>query len=378
MPDLMWTLIAAFASSIAVCNLIVRSARWHLWFSGDPPGIQPQKVHTVPVPRIGGVAVLLGLAVAGFLMPLPASDITIYWWILVAALPAFLGGFLEDALFRVGPVPRLLLTLATGAVAFSLAGVTFVRSDVAWLDQAMAFLPTAYCMLLFAVAGVAHSINIIDGSHGLAGGVSLIILLALGHVAQGEGDLLVSQLCFVAAAATFGFLLLNYPSGRLFLGDGGAYLLGSVIALAGVLLVQRNPGVSPWFPMALVIYPVWETLFTVARRTVIDRTRVGDADVRHLHSLVHRRLSPRWVPGESAQSRNRRNGLTALPFWGVCIVIAVAAVYGSGSTPALGLLIAGFIVAYTLAYRELVRPEVPRGEVADALEPAPEADASLK
>lgn len=378
MPDSMWVLIAAFASSITACNLIVRSAQWHLWFSGDAPGTQPQKVHVAPVPRVGGVGLLLGMVVAGFLLPLPASEKAIYGWILVALLPAFLGGFLEDALFRVGPVPRLLLTAATGALAFSFAGVAFVRSDVAWLDQAIAFLPTAYCMLLFAVAGAAHAFNIIDGTHGLAGGVGLIVLVALGHVAQVEGDLLVSQLCFVAAAATLGFLLLNYPSGRLFLGDGGAYLLGSVIALAGALLVQRNPGVSPWFPLALVIYPVWETLFSVARRALIDRTRVGDADADHLHSLVHRRLSPRWVRGQSVRSRNRQNSLTALPFWCVCVGGAVAAVQWSGSTPVLGVLIAGFIVAYTLAYRELARPEIPQGAVPESLEPVPEPDAGLK
>ena len=68
------------------------------------------------------------------------------------------------------------------------------------------------------------------------------------------------------AGATAGFLVWNYPRGLIFAGDGGAYLWGVVIAMASVLLVQRHALVSPWFPMLLLIYPVWETLFSIYRK----------------------------------------------------------------------------------------------------------------
>lgn len=352
----MLTVLVAFATSVVACELIVRSARWHLHVTADPPGNLPQKFHTRPVPRIGGLGLLAGLVAGGMMLPLPSTEQRLFWLLIASLVPAFLGGFLEDVTRKVGPGTRLLLTVVTAALAFSVAGVEFTRADVAWLNAAIATVPLGYCMLLFAVAGVAHSINIIDGYHGLAGGVSTIILAALGYVAFRSGDALVASVCLTTAGATVGFLLLNYPSGRLFLGDGGAYLLGCVIALAGALLIQRNPGVSPWFPMALVIYPVWETLFSVLRRRFLYRTRIGQPDARHLHSLVFRRVVQRRLADHDArEARAHRNHLTAPPFWGASCLVGAVAVAVAGDTAALQLLIAMFMLGYTAIYWRVAR-----------------------
>jgi UDP-GlcNAc:undecaprenyl-phosphate/decaprenyl-phosphate GlcNAc-1-phosphate transferase len=367
------TVVVAFATSILICNLILRSVRWHLSFTADTPGTQPQKFHTAAVPRIGGVGLLLGMVAAGFLLPLSSLEVDMYWLLVLSLMPAFLGGFLEDITRKVGPFPRLLLTFITAGMAFSFAGVHFVRSDMDWFNAGLAYAPFGYLMLLFAVAGVAHAVNIIDGYHGLAGGVALIILAAMGLVAQQGGDMLVAEICYVTAGATGGFLLLNYPSGRLFLGDGGAYLLGIVIAFAGALLIQRNPEISPWFPMALVIYPVWETLFSMARRALVYRTKVGEPDARHLHSLVFRRVARHWVPGHDAAARDKRNYLTTLPFWAACVVNAGLAVHCATNTLNLGILIAGFIAGYCILYWRLARLSVPiRHKVVEALRIKPQ------
>lgn len=374
----MSTIAVAFAASVLACYLILRSARWHLPYTADPSGAQPQKFHTQPVPRVGGLGLLVGVVAAGLALSLPPPQVELFWLLMVSLMPAFVGGFIEDVTRRVGPSTRLLLTVITAGFAFALADVHFVRSDMRWFDQALAYPAFGYLMLLFAVAGVAHAVNIIDGYHGLAGGVALIVLAAMGYVAQQSGDALVSQVCYVTAAATFGFLLLNYPSGRLFLGDGGAYLLGCVIALAAALLIQRNPQVSPWFPMALVIYPVWETLFSVVRRLLIYQTRIGEADARHLHSLVYRSLAWRWVGGHDAVARNRRNYVTTLPFWLACVLVAACAVNWSHSTAALGGLIAGFIAAYCALYWKLARRSAPVKRKADNLKPQPEPEPQPK
>ena len=156
----MLTLLAAFGVSQTVCHLIVRSAGWHLHYTGDQPGAQVQKFHTRAVPRVGGLGVLLGVVIAGLLLPLPKAELELFWLLILSLMPAFIGGFLEDITRRVGPGVRLLLTVITAGFAFSLAGVHFERSDVDWLDKAMTFLPVAYLMLLFAVAGMAHAISV--------------------------------------------------------------------------------------------------------------------------------------------------------------------------------------------------------------------------
>jgi UDP-N-acetylmuramyl pentapeptide phosphotransferase/UDP-N-acetylglucosamine-1-phosphate transferase len=289
------------------------------------------------------------------MLSVPVPEFERYWLLMLSLLPAFVGGFAEDVTHRVGPWARLLLTIITAAFAYSLVGVHFERSHMAWLDQALAYAPFAYMALLVAVAGVAHAMNIIDGYNGLASGVALIILTALGYVAHQSGDTLVASFCWGSAAATLGFLWFNYPSGRVFLGDSGAYLLGCTIALAAALLVLRNPGVSPWFPMALVIYPVWETVFSAIRRVTLDR-HISAPDARHLHSLVYRRLSRRWVRGRRQADKVWRNALTTLPFWAANVVLAVASVAWYNSTRVQQVLIVLFVICYCLVYWKIPQP----------------------
>jgi UDP-GlcNAc:undecaprenyl-phosphate/decaprenyl-phosphate GlcNAc-1-phosphate transferase len=360
-PEPMLIALISFAASATACFLIVHSGRWHLAWTADRPDGQPQKFHARPVPRIGGAGVLAGLLVAGPWITLPASEIDVYWLLMLALLPAFLGGLAEDLTRRVGPGARLLLTVMTGAFAYSLAGVHFVRSDVDWLDAALAFAPFGYLALLLAVSGVAHSINIIDGHNGLAGGVAVIVLGALACVANDQGDALVSALCFAGFGAGLGFLLLNYPSGRLFMGDSGAYLLGCLIALSGALLVLRNPDVSPWFPLAVTIYPIWETLFSMLRRALAGQ-RVLAADACHLHSLVYRRLSQHWLRGRRSGDRHWRNATTTLPFWVANLLLAQCAIMWAHSSEAQQWLIVLAAAFYVVVYRRLVQAPRPAAE----------------
>lgn len=347
--------LLAFASSALGCLLILRSAHLHLRYTADHPGLQPQKFHTELTPRIGGLAIFGGILVAGWFLPIGRDEVGLYWLLMLSLLPAFIGGFAEDVTGLMGPGVRLLLTVITAASAYSLAGVHFVRSDMVWLDHALAFLPFGYAALLFAVAGVAHGINIIDGYNGLASGFAVIALATLGCVAQEFGDRFVCTLCYATACATLGFMLFNYPRGRLFLGDGGAYLLGCIIALAAAMLVLRNPKVSPWFPLTLVIYPVWETVFSIIRRLLLHGTDVGAPDARHLHSLVYGRISRRWMrAGDQALG----NSLTALPFWIACSVMAALSSLGVQYTRVQQLLAVLFIVGYCVAYWRLARKAV--------------------
>jgi UDP-GlcNAc:undecaprenyl-phosphate/decaprenyl-phosphate GlcNAc-1-phosphate transferase len=352
----------AFVTSALVCLLILSSAGWHLPFTADHPGISPQKFHTRAVPRVGGLGVMTGIVVAGIALDFMKLETEFYWLLVLSLMPAFFGGFAEDITRRVGPMTRLLLTVITAAAAYSLVGVRLFRSDVEWLDTALAFAPFGYFSMLLAVAGVAHAMNIIDGYNGLCGGVGVIALSALGIVAAMSNDTLVATFCFVTAAAGGGFLLFNYPSGRLFLGDGGAYTIGCVLALMAALLVQRNPEVSPWFPFVLVVYPIWETLFSIIRRVVVYRTRIGDPDARHMHSLVYRRVARRWVLGRRKGDKVVRNALTTVPFWVMSALLAAFAVTWSHDTQALELLSTAFIVGYCLIYWRLARLPVPTAQ----------------
>ncbi|MGH8442126.1 MAG: MraY family glycosyltransferase [Nevskiaceae bacterium] len=329
--------LAAVLGAAATAALIVRYRALHLSLTGDLPGGQPQKVHTQATPRIGGLAVVCGLLAASVAGMFTGATAPFLWIMVAALLPAFLGGFAEDLTRRVGPWARLLTTLISAAIAFVWLDANLYRSDVAWLDAAFQRWPLSLAGTLLAVAGLAHAMNIIDGYHGLSAGVGVLALLGLSYVAQDVGDVQLASVGYAAAGAYTGFLLLNWPSGRIFLGDGGAYLLGTTLAILSAQLVGRHVEVSPWFPLVLVVYPVWETLCSMLRRAAFQHAPIGAPDARHLHSLVYAALG-------------RRNAATAPPLWLAQLGMVVLAIHWRDSSPLLMLQAYGFIGLYCLAY----------------------------
>jgi len=345
-------------------GFIVRWMRSHAAAYGNG---MPQRFHFGDVPRLGGVAVLLGVAVSWLLGMVQvwmgdSSSLRLGGlpgaWLLVL-LPSALCGFVEDLTQRLSVRYRLAFTAVSGVLAMLLLGLEVPRLDLAWLDlllQAAPWLGVAIALL--AVAGLPHAFNIIDGYNGLAGMVALIVCLALAHVALQVGDRALAALLVSTAAATGGFLLWNYPRGMLFAGDGGAYLWGVVIALGSVALVQRNVLVSPWFPLLLLIYPVWETVFSIYRK-LARGVSPGVADALHFHQLIYRRIVRSVFHDDESRRMLMRNNRTSPYLWGFTLLTVVPAVLFWNNTPVLMVFCALFVVSYVAAYMAIVRFKVP-------------------
>lgn len=327
-----------------VCSLLlVATTRWHGRFTLDATrGIQ--KFHSVPTPRIGGLAIMIGLifacAVSG-----PAQQ-NLLAPLLAAAAPAFLFGIAEDMTRRVSIGARLVATMASGVACWALTGASISATGVPFLDAALTWLPLSVLFTAFAVGGVANAVNIIDGFNGLASGTVIIGLVALGFISLQCGDPELAQLCFTVSAVTVGFFLVNFPFGKLFLGDGGAYLLGFLLAWLSVMLVHRNPDISPWAPLLACAYPIFETLFTIVRR-LWCRRHPGRPDSCHLHSLVKIAITSRYFRKFSAPMRNA----FVSPFsWFLAAVPALLAVRFPYDSAALMLATLASFGLYLLFY----------------------------
>ena len=314
------TNILAFELGLAislVCSLLlVATTRWHGRFTLDATaGVQ--KFHSVPTPRIGGLAIMLGLIFACAVSS--ESQQSLLAPLLCAAAPAFLFGIAEDMTRRVSIGARLVATMASGVACWALTGVSIVNTGVDVLDAMLTWLPLSVLFTAFAVGGVANAVNIIDGFNGLASGTVVIGLVAVGLIALDCGDAELAQTCFIVSAVTIGFFLVNFPFGKLFLGDGGAYLLGFLLAWLSVTLVYRNPQVSSWAPLLACAYPTFETVFTIARR-LWCRRHPGQPDSCHLHSLVKIAVAGRYFRKFRAPLRNACVSpfswiLAAVPAW---------------------------------------------------------------
>lgn len=311
----------AAAVSFLACLAIVATQRWHGRFTHDATaGIQ--KFHRAPTPRVGGIAIALGYVAVWPALP---ADLRPMWLLIgVAALPAFAAGLAEDVTRRVGVRRRLLATMGAGVLFALLTGHTMHQVDLPGVDVLLGVWVIAVLFTGFAMGGVANAINIIDGFNGLAAGALLIMLATFAYVGVRVGDALVVALAVIYAALVLGFFAVNFPHGKIFLGDGGAYGCGFLLAGLGVLLPMRNPEVSAWGAILICAYPVIETLASMRRKARRDGHSVGQPDRVHFHMLAHRRYARRLVrPPGLAHLRNPATSVVtwAMPLFTAALVV---------------------------------------------------------
>ena len=359
-------LVLCSAISALACGLLVRYAHT----SGRRYGMGvPQRFHAGHVPRLGGVAMMIActvgwawMVVAEPLLSVPnlirfEPGLAMAWW--VVALIVVVGGVAEDLTHRLQARWRLLFTVLAAAVATWVLALKIPSLGIDAIQPLWGASPwPAVLFALLAVAGLPHAFNLIDGYNGLAGIVAIICCLALAYVSLLVGDRQLAAVVLVLAGATAGFLLWNYPRGLIFAGDGGAYLWGVIIAIASVQLVQRYPRVSPWFPALLLVYPVWETVFSIYRKMVRGQSP-GVADALHFHQLIYRRIVRGVFDDDDARRMLMRNNRTSPYLWGFTVLTVIPAVLFWNNTPMLIAFTLLFIVLYVWAYISIVRFKVP-------------------
>ncbi|MBU1358650.1 MAG: glycosyltransferase [Gammaproteobacteria bacterium] len=354
--------ISFLISAIAVQVFIRRGRRHAERYAVD----MPQRFHKGHVPRLGGAGMLIGMGVAWLVAGMGSDLFNVSWPLTSSALallciaPAAVGGIVEDVTQRVSVRYRLGLTIGSALLLCWVLDLHLSRVGISWFDRGFEAWPwAAIAFAAIAIGGLPHAFNIIDGYNGLAGTVAVLVCLALVHVALQVGDRQLAAMLVCLVGATFGFLLWNYPRGKIFAGDGGAYVWGMVIAVACVTLVQRHPVVSPWFPMLLLIYPVFETLFSIYRKVARGQSP-GMADALHFHQLIFRRIVRVAIADDEARQMLARNNRTSPYLWIFAALTVVPAVLFWNSTWILMAFCALFAATYVAAYLMIVRFKVPR------------------
>jgi UDP-N-acetylmuramyl pentapeptide phosphotransferase/UDP-N-acetylglucosamine-1-phosphate transferase len=352
--------LASFVASTAVSLLIVASQKWHGKLSHDHDLDGVQKVHTSAVPRIGGLAVISGVALGLLLFlslypgEMKPSRVTRVLLLLGASLPAFLVGIIEDVSKRVPVRVRLAATVLSALLASMMLGATINEIDIWGLDALLTLTPFAIVVTATVVAGGSNAINIIDGFNGLSGSAILIMASGIVAVALQSNDAFVAILGVLCIGATAGFLILNYPAGRLFVGDGGAYFLGFWLSEMAVLLLVRRPEVNAWQLLSICAYPVIEVLFSIYRRKFIKNVSPGAPDALHLHALVFRRFVFARVSHDAMRPWKRNAAVTfaIAPVLAGCVTVSVLL---GRSTAVSIVLVFMQLVLYVAVYGRLVR-----------------------
>lgn len=354
--------IFAFFASLISTLALVRYQHLHKKISSDHDLSGPQKFHTQPVPRIGGIGIFFALicsALFTFLF-LSAERGLLLFQITACALPAFIIGLIEDLTKKIGVKTRLIATAISACMGIYFLNVLITKINIPGFDWFLSIGVIAIIFTVIAVTGLANAYNIIDGFNGLASMVAIISLFAIGYVAFKVNDTVLASICLIVIGAIGGFFIWNYPRGLIFLGDGGAYLIGYMIANLSILLVIRNPNVSPWFALLVNAYPIFETLFTIWRRKVHQGKNPGLPDGAHFHSLIYRRII-RWAEVHELKDTTSyaKNAKTSPYLWLLSSMATFPAIIWWQTTWVLQCFTLLFCISYVFAYNAVVKFKTP-------------------
>ncbi len=244
---------------------------------------EPRKMHTRPMPRIGGLAMATGVLFPVLFWGLGDSDVRA---VLVGAGIVTLVGLVDD--FKgmgyrgklVGQVGAALVVMLYGGVKIQSLGM-LLPDDVLLPDV------LAIPLTLMVIVGVTNAINLADGLDGLAGGISILIFICIGYLAFRGGNTCVLLVSVGTVGAIFGFLRFNTYPASIFMGDAGSYFLGFLAVTLSLNLTQGNTPLSPLLPLLLLGFPVLDTL-TVMLERIYKGHSPFLADSNHFHHKLMR------------------------------------------------------------------------------------------
>ncbi|MDQ6882424.1 MAG: glycosyltransferase [Pseudomonadota bacterium] len=364
--------LASAAISFAVALFFVRQTSKGVTWGSDSDFDGPQKFHCKAVPRLGGVGILAALAICAIFVRWRTPVQEQMWLLVACGIPAMAYGLAEDITLAISPRKRMFAAGVSALLgAFALDAV-IGRTDIGPVDAMLTLSVLSIPLTIFAVAGMANAVNIIDGFNGLAAMVCMMVFAAIAYVAYSVADefILVTALCCLGAL--IGFFIWNFPRGMIFMGDGGAYFMGFMMAELAVLLVGRHSEVSPWFALLLFFYPTVETGFSIYRRRVLKGVSIASPDAAHLHSLIFRRLLRSGRSQGSGAGAVNFNSLTSIYMCALSLVAVVPAALFWNNSPALVVCGMFFLAVYLKLYQSIVRFKTPGW-----LRTRPAADQSL-
>jgi len=298
---------------------------------------RPQRFHYNPTPRAGGIGIFFAFLVVSIINLFFRKDFNIIL-LSLCAIPVFSIGLYEDIKSsHLSPWLRLLLMISGATIS-----VVLIDNSVVYNIGIKLPVWIAIPFTVLGIITVSNAINIIDGFNGLSGGVSIIALINIAVVSIINGDSLIFIISFILIFAIMGFFVLNFPKGKIFLGDGGAYFIGFMLAEISILLVNRNINISPWFPVVVLSYPIFEVFFSIYRKKF---KRGGSAflpDKVHLHMLVYKRIT-------------RNNPKTSAYLWILVIFFNFFGFLSRSNTLILIIIFIIFSFIYIYLYRKIVK-----------------------
>jgi len=254
----------------------------------DKDFLKPQAFHSFAVSRSGGIAGIISLNIFFVIYHLIYSEI-LYEYALVSNL-MFLIGFLDDIKIKIRPSIRLLLMIFVLIFLIYFIPIKILNIDIPFLSPLLQNNVFSSAFVLLCFLFIINGANLIDGFNGLLAINLIIINIVLVYINITNGNNQFSILIIAQIIILLSFLLFNFPNAKIFLGDSGSYLMGSLIALNSIITNNLNPNYSSFFFCILLFYFFFEVFFSFLRKIIQKKSPVHP-DNKHLHMLVYEKIS---------------------------------------------------------------------------------------
>ncbi|MBH0169324.1 glycosyltransferase family 4 protein [Fictibacillus sp. 18YEL24] len=271
-----------------------------------------RKVHEKVMPRLGGLAIFIGVMVGFYVSGLYKEQVTA---ISIGAIVIIAIGIMDDMMELSAKTKLLGQIIAAAAVVASGLKIDFLTIpfigmfDLGWWT---------YPITILWIVGITNAINLIDGLDGLAAGTSFIVITTIAFMAGIAGKALIFGLALILLGSILGFLFYNFHPAKIFMGDTGALFLGYGIAILSLLGLFKSVTLFSFIvPIIILGVPVFDTTFAIIRR-IVNKRPISSPDKSHLH---HRLL---------ALGLSHRN--TVLAIYGLGVIFSVSAVVFSRTT----------------------------------------------
>lgn len=255
-----------------------------------------QRVHKHEVSRLGGLFIyifLLSINIFGFIESKVLFNITI------SAVPFFIISLKEDLFHNTSPTLRLFTMIISCLIFFNINQFIFPFIDFPFLGKLISFYPISLLFFTFSLLVLMNGMNLIDGMNGLFGFTAIFQLCCICILANIFNDIEIIKISLIFLIPLLIFQFFNFPFGRVFIGDFGAYFYGFVIGILILIFFGRQQNIPSWLAVLILFYPCFELLFSYIRK-IIKKQSPLMADDKHLHSLLYKKLSKNKIFKNSA------------------------------------------------------------------------------
>jgi UDP-GlcNAc:undecaprenyl-phosphate GlcNAc-1-phosphate transferase len=306
---------------------------------------KPQAFHGYPISRSGGVAGAISLNVFFIFYYLLYSKF-LSEYILISNL-MFLVGFLDDIKIKVSPSLRLFLMIFFLIFSIYFLPVKILNIDIPFLLPFLQNNIFSSIFVLLCFLFVINGANLIDGFNGLLAINLIIINLILVYININNENNEFAIFIIAQIIILFSFLIFNFPNAKIFLGDSGSYLMGSLVALNSIITNNLNPNISSFFFCTLLFYLFFEVFFSFLRKIFQKKSPIHP-DNKHLHMLIYKIIS-------SIFGKDKGNFINSIIINSLYLIVVLPSLYFAKDPLISRYWFFSLIVIYLLTYLRLYR-----------------------